>query len=718
MALDRTSGFDLLVQISEAEINSQLETKFLAGMLFPMSLQVPVNSNGVVGVADLNFATPVADFDRPRPRMGLVVPFVNSQLTLTSPAAITVAPLGGTITIVDSIEVVTRGSTQTATLDFKTGAPAVSVVFDAASQALLVPLLAAAGFNINQAQNLMAGLVLNQLQSAVGHLDLTPAIPVADDTDPTTVFNFDVTTINDTSAIDADCVVFGVRMASDSGGNINNATANFIPAGSQSLIMMSNFWLLARVMRQRVAMSLGVPITTFNTPLSLNQPIAAPGGQGTLTRLDASVVGNRIAVDGEATASGTGWHARSQFNFFIDIALTGGSLVITATTPSVHTDVDLEWWVWLVSLGLGGLFGGIVGVIVAAIVLAIVQAVAGGIVDNLVAGALSGALGKIPVIPLGPIGGALTLTGIVLDDLELRSTIAYSVSVPIADQGGLTSLAGFAVDLDSGTISTNATYDSDLIWNPGLGISTNRSARLTISGASFDGLTPPTISRLPLLNTNVALPLIPVVFDLPWFGHDEVVFGIRTTQGRYAKCRAWRSVFEASALHLEWITYDNPVPSLDIAAQWSVLARGPATEYVTPDCEFCRTNQVSWCGVFEAWPKLMAFPIDYQWCLCGHVLEEGEGTVPSATGPISFKLDGRRLSIQTDLGQSVDCELCVSAIDARDNELYTCVQLAQPGVQTTCHACEPSRFKVEVIDTIPELRMWRPLFAEAQRVSQ
>jgi len=94
------------------------------------------------------------------------------------------------------------------------------VIFDAASVAILTPALTVAGLTIAQAQNLVAGIVLTQLQTGIGRLDLTPPIPVVDDTDPTTLFDIDVTTINDTTAADRDCIVFGVRMASDSGGNI------------------------------------------------------------------------------------------------------------------------------------------------------------------------------------------------------------------------------------------------------------------------------------------------------------------------------------------------------------------------------------------------------------------------------------------------------------------------------------------------------------------
>jgi hypothetical protein len=155
--------------------------------------------------------------------------------------------------------------------------------------------------------------------------------------------------------------------------------------------------------------------------------------------------------------------------------------------------------------------------------------------------------------------------------------------------------------------------------------------------------------------------------------------------------------------------------TLDIAARWSVIERGDVKEYITPDCEYCRSNQVSWNGVFEAWPRLMAFPVDYQWCLCGTVLKEGDGDVPSPHGALSYRLKGRRLSIETELGQDVDCELCVSAIDARGQELFTCIQLSKSGTEVRCRRCRPakSRFKLVTIPAEAAVSGWRPIFGES-----
>ena len=338
----------------------------------------------------------------------------------------------------------------------------------------------------------------------------------------------------------------------------------------------------------------------------------------------------------------------SNFSFFIDLALSGGAITVTSTTPSVDTDVDLEWWVWLVSLGLGGLFGGIIGVIIAAIVLAVVEAVAEGIVNNLVGGGIGGALSGIPSIPLGPIGSGLALGSIILDDLELRCAITRAVSVPVKTQGSHLGLAGFSVDLDSSTVTAAETSASDLTWRPGNSLRAVGPARLSITGASYGALTPVQVSRLPLDGTLIPAASIPASLPpgFPFVNHNSVTFGMRTSDGRLAKVKAFRDQLAAGALRLGWVTWDTPIPSLALKSRWSIVERGEVTETITPDCSFCRSSPVRWCGMFEAVPKLMPFPIDFQWCLCGTVIQEGEGTLDTAAGQLAFRLSGRRLLVQ------------------------------------------------------------------------
>lgn len=202
MAQDRTAGFDMLVQVSEAELNTQLATAFIAGTVIPPSMSIPVDISGATGTADVNFGLPTLDLDRSRPQVGLTLPFSGSKLELTAPLPLTVEPLSGSILIVDAVQIVAEARSQAAVLDFAGGAPTVTVDFDAASEARLAPLLAAVGMSIAQAENAVAGLVRDHLRTSVRRVLLTPFIPVSDDSDPTTIYDLDVTTVNDTSAVD------------------------------------------------------------------------------------------------------------------------------------------------------------------------------------------------------------------------------------------------------------------------------------------------------------------------------------------------------------------------------------------------------------------------------------------------------------------------------------------------------------------------------------
>jgi hypothetical protein len=326
-------------------------------------------------------------------------------------------------------------------------------------------------------------------------------------------------------------------------------------------------------------------------------------------------------------------------------------------------------------------------------VLAIVEAVAEGLVENMATDAFNNIAADIPPIPLGPVGAGLTLTNLVLDDLELRGPLVRSLKMPVKSSGSHTSNGGFTIDLDTGQVRAagDIRFETDLIWNPGTGFSTAASTRLTVTSLSYGALTPVQLEKFAYATSTIAASSVPLALDLPMFGtHAEIVFGVLTNQGRVAKVRAWRSVMQGGALVMRWVTYDRPIPELDIAMRWDVLEHGKAFEYIGPNLAPCSRAEVSRRCTIEAWPKLMTFPVTYQWCFCGSVLEDGEGTVNTPTGPVQYRAKGRFLELTTSMGQSVDCELCISAIDARNRELFTCVQLKAASTETKCG--KPKRF--------------------------
>jgi hypothetical protein len=696
MALDLTSGFDMLVQLSESELNTQLSAAFESGsssVPIPHSLNRPFNILGASGNMIFNFVTPIVDLDQPPPNIRLRLPFINSQLEVTSPLAFTLSPLGGEIIIIDAIEMFRSGGTQQPVLNFTSdgASSSIAISFDTTSLALITPILPALGLTINQVESILADQVKSTLANDIRRLPLTPAIPVVDDDDPLTPFNIEVTTINDTSAADRDALVFGIQFGAASSGNINAVINNFIPDGQNSLVMMSNNWLLSQLIRPRMASGLGINIAMFDTPCHLNGSVPAPGGTGTLTNLDAFIEGNRIRVNGRATVSGTGWSGVATFTFFIDIAIVGGQMVITNTAPEINTSISLEWWVWLTTLGIGALLGGVIGGIVAIIVVEVIKSIVESVANNILGSRLTDSLPTIPPIPLGPIGAGLAMSSVVLDDLELRGSIIRSLSIPIKNTGKYETFGSFSLDLETGAIynENSSMAGIDLSWNPTTGLTFKHNAACTITGYTYGSLTPTQIRTMSLNSTIIQRDLIPIHGKIIFieFG-SEMVLGVRTNQGRLAKIKLWIDPFRGNILDMEWVTYDTPIPTLDIALMWSVKELGKSLPpRITGSGEgimICSDTEASFNCRIEAWPKLMAFPINYQWCIDGTILKEGDGVVKTSKGDLKYLLKGRFLKIESGMNQIVKSELCVSAIDHNNLELFTCVQLEHSGLQTSC----------------------------------
>lgn len=686
MSANNTEGFNILIQLNEEELNEQAADAFAAGGLFAPEIITDFSYGGATGTLTLNLLTPIIDLDRPSPSIGITVPFQGSQLAITAPLPLTLSPLGGTITIVDRVQVINGPGTQQAAIDFTDGLPQVVVALDAASEALLSPLLSVAGITLDQVLNQMSAEVQQRLVNDIERFPITPAIPVSSDTeDPMVVSSFEVGTVNDTSAADRDALVFGVRTGGSTGGNISQVTESFIPAGFQAMMMFGNPWLLSEVICPFLADALGVDETAFDAPCVLNRSV--PMEDGTLTQLRAFIQGNRIRVEGRATASGTGWSAVSNFGFFVDLSLEGGAIVVEASEPEVDTDADLEWWVWLVSLGLGAIFGGIIGVIVAAIVTAIVEAIIGGIADNLIGDGLTEATTDIPSMPLGPIGESLSAASLLLDDMELHGSIVRSHSTPIKSAGHHVIQNGFGIDLDSGQIKplSSNDYNCDLWWGLSTGIRAGMGVGFQILSSSYGSISQTDLEKYAYNTQSVPAFSIPFNLNIPFIQSPTLVFGVLTNEGRYSKVSVNRD-FDGD-LNVTYKTFDRPVPKLDIGVHWEVYEKGDVTSYTRPDCIHCDKYDVAWHGMFEAIPRLLTYPVCYQWCLCGTALTDSEGEVDTPSGTITYEIIGKRLHIWSSLGQKLDCELCVSAIDMREREFFTCVPVKKSGIETKC--CTP-----------------------------
>lgn len=721
-----TGGFDVLLQVSETALNKQVANAFLTGDLFKPAQEFPVEfpvGRGVVakGTAFVNFRTPVADVDQPRPRLRLSIRFSHSQLDITEPAAFaTMLPgLGGTLELIADLTAHETAFTSNVGMDFRHGAQKPIVTFDDPTlDALngLKPGLA------DTAKAWMEEAVLAELQKGTGRLDFAE-IPVA--AGGGDVASVEVTTINDPSDDRSfpsrDCVCLAMRMVEsvggdETGGRIERVTESLLrgtPSEGGGVAAISTDWLFAGL-RKRAAAALEVPESSFDAPFHLNQSVPAPGGSGTLRRLNAEIEDGRIRLTGRVTKSGDGYEVVSDFGAYISFELEGGELVARVISPTLNTTTHLDPLAWLVVTlaSLLGLGGAIVSTVLLMFVEALVDAEADAEaatafksfdVDSLVSG-----------ISLGPLGTFFTPEEVELDDLVLRGRPTITLPALTRNTGTHTASAGFTLDLDSGTIATTTRPATDLIWDSDDGLSTNGAAGMSIFPGSFGDLDLYTISTLPLDVHAISHAGIPIsTLDLNALGtagFNPLVLGVQTTGGRYSAVQI--VAFLDQPLQISWRTYDHPIPELSIAAAWSVVAEGPAIP--VKQIPWCNDFEVRWGGTFEARPKLMASPIDYRWCLCGTVLDTERGTVRTGQGNLDYAIfDGHRLSISTEeIGQDIECELCLSAIDARGQELFTCIQLSLDGLD---RRCQPNPRPPRVPPTVvrippgPEFGTWRPL---------
>ena len=682
MSRENTGGFDLLIQISEDELNTQIQTLAAAGELsIPSSIESNFTMGTISGTAFLNFDLPTVSLDAPSPTLIIELPFRESRLDV----GLVVDNLSGLIRIEHPITVHTDGNTQQALLDFTSGVGNVVFDFDSASESILAPAILL-GITIPQMEAAGADAVEDSLVNEIQELAITPPITTNDE-NPTIPSSFEVSTINDGSSLDEDILNFGIRMNPGTGGDLSGVTGSFIPNGEESVLMMANNYLLFDVIRPQLASSLGIPLSSISSPCTLNRSVPAPGGEGTLTALRAFVEGSRIKVEGRATASGSGWDAESTFSFFLNLSLEEGEIVVTNTEPTIDTDVDMAWWVWLLGLGLGGLFGGIVGAIVGAIVVGIVKGVIKGIANDIISTGITSGLDAIPPFPLGPIGSGLNLSTILLDDLELRGNIIRSFNIPILSRGQESSQGAFALNLDNGQrFPYNSTSPHiDVKYSPSRGLDFVNGARFSNTGETYGGLTVLHISKMNHTKNRIFDSQIPSVINMPFIHTGrELVVGIETSQGRMAKAKIYKDLIQGNQFEIGWTTYDTPTPTVTLNSNWTTVERGERLDPRLVDGECCPAYEAAQKCKITAWPKLLAFPVDIQWCIDGIILKDEEGKVFTKSGELGFKVNGRFLEITTSIGQKVNSKVCVSVIDAKGIEVFVCTKIVTDGIGTDC----------------------------------
>jgi hypothetical protein len=692
MSQGRTAGFDLVIEISETELNRQLATVPIPGFSSGTVVPIPVNVSGQNGTLTIMLNAPLADLDPPGPRdLRLSVKFTNGQLQLANQPN-PINNLSGTIRIIGSFAVdppytpnvppPPRGETKQAVFNFPTTAGRVTATFDGPSTMLLTN----AGVDIPQLSASAVASIENFLRNSVRKVPLSRPIPVGSGAAPPPFdpLDFEIGKIN-TPALGRDALVFGVQTRTTTGGDITLITGSSLSADQAGIVLLGNDFVIRGIICPAIAGSLGVttgPGSVFDDPCTLNTRIPMPGAPGTfIESLTARVMGGVISVTGSFSASGTGWNATGIFAIVLAVTCSSTTgITIGAAPPVVDITVNLEWWVYLLSVAAIAATFGLGAVTIGALLIAIADLVADSVLDPFVSGLAATALrgtGLFPItLPLGPTASGLTINACLLDDLTLSADFIYTEDKPAKSARDFYADPGNAFDLDNGLTSGTSgalPFGIDLTWDTGphgLALRPRGGAAIGLGVTPpFDGFALPQIQRL-FYSSNywVIQALIPL--QASGGVQPEFVFGVRTTEGRFAKCGAWRRPDDI--IHFRYVTYDTETASLRITGGWKETRR----ESVGTGS---RINRVEWLGVFKAEPHNMALPIDYQWCLCGQILGQGQGSLVTDGHTLSYSVDRDKLQIRTELGKNLKCELCVSAIDDWGRELFTCVPLDRPG---------------------------------------
>lgn len=171
---------------------------------------------------------------------------------------------------------------------------------------------------------------------------------------------------------------------------------------------------------------------------------------------------------------------------------------------------------------------------------------------------------------------------------------------------------------------------------------------------------------------------------------NDFVFAVRTTEGRYCRCKAWRDNYEN--IHLKYTTFNTQLP-LEFSTHLRRV-RGtimPATRIAGQEVAY--KTPVSWRGTIKAISEHMVRPYQYvHWQWQGMSITNF-GILPGTQ--TSYRIMDNVLNIQTQMGETLDGILGVIVRDASGWEVFKTRDLQLDG-----HA-----FVADTIAQVPQMAL-------------
>jgi len=502
----------------------------------------------------------------------------------------------------------------------------------------------------------------------------------------------------------------------------------------------SLMFLTAAPLRSRFAapFTLRPGLPAAITDLTITAPGVAPR-TARVQRLNGTIVGGRlrltIALSDPGDWAGIVWG----FQGFIDWnpSVSSGAFVWTITPPVVQSSyvhVSAFWWIVegvliVATIVTGGIAGSVAAGAGVAIALTTIAAVAlvssvvlGGIleaiqivVSNIMTTALGGVGGVTRGVP--PIGttlvppeltalfGPLSARRALLDDLVVAGELPPPDAEVHMRARDLSAAIGEAFDLDAGTVETHISMGripagADLIWwNAGGSFVVEtapaagavRSTSDSFSAIRFDQLQGLTFAPLSVPAMSIPVFDSPPPLNTSGLPVRPLLLGVRTTEGRIAKCALWRD--RSDRLHIDFVTYVSPIPRLgipysrssrrgaEIERGWSDLVRADYVRY-----------QASFRFAFRAvWERLQD-PVVIRWFINGTEIAH-TGFLTISPEPIvrleeppparlSYEAAATTLVVETRMGEAVAFEVSAIARDALGLEVRRAAFISVDGTVT------------------------------------
>lgn len=712
-----TNGWDAVIQLAEPELDDLLACRFATG-----ELQFPAGGNHQFGRASIDLKTL---YDTPQSRLvtdagsendpgvRLVVPFDESFVRYNVPFSDRDTPihgkeadLRGEVHYTAPVRLQQDGdsyrlvlATEDATTGVKFGPETRSAL--SADGQLYADIYEQTVENhdqtvVNRLRNLpttVSERVEQWVTDEAGTALPTTELALSVDADDATVEVVDGPTSG------SRCLFVAADLTEDATGHDTFETCTR-PAATSAALAVSTDFLLSEVVCPRIADRLNLSETDFEAPCRLassTRTSISAGGQSesfVLDSLSVKVRDGDVVIDGSISAERGPADISGDLDVRIDVAYDAGDLLFTVARSHVDITVDVPWYIKVASWFSPRLQFAINTL--------------PDLVEDAAEDALSSA-GGVTVEASDRLHALLDdrFDSMEIDTFDLTREAMVAGGSLLPDQhcppeaaGTVRLSPGEGIDLDAGETTADgyvATRDVDLRWgdpeDSPLGrdvLAPRHGAEVTVLGIDSEGWglfeTTDVVDLDSLRDRrwdDDPIPETDLFFlDPPFVGQRSLLFGMFTSEGRYAKCAAYTS---GGRLHLQYYTYQRPTADLRLAVDSIVIEEGQVetgVEHWTEiECtpggpmgpEVTTRHRSSEYTVYDrayrveatASGRRLAWPLSFDWSLAGEPIS-GTGSVTVDGTEVHHEVADATCTLRPEGDEEVAGTLAVEVEDNRD----------------------------------------------------